>query len=156
MLVINTFLGDTCLCNNFEQWETARDKRLNRKYKSTFKWINLRRFKHKPVWNCLHERFTPGLHCARVGSTPVQPSNRRLWNRRIDACINIDSTVSQALIRLLYNCWLDGCTSVESTIVQVSNRRSQLSNRWLFWLFWKKSIKIFRCPFSATEGTNGY
>ena len=80
----------------------------------------------------------------------VQGSNRHLCNRRIDACTNIDSTVSQASIRLLYKCWLDGCTSVELTIVQVSNRRSQLSNRWLYWLFWKKSIKIFRCPFSAT------
>ena len=121
MLVINTFLGDTCLCNNFGQWETARDKRLNRKYKSTFKWINLRRFKHKPVWNCLHERFTSGLHCTRVGSTPVQPSNRRLHKHRLDGFTSVDSTVVQLLIRRLYKRRINDCTSVESTVTIVES-----------------------------------
>ena len=105
LLEIWTFLADACLCNNFEQCETAVDKRLNRKYKNTFKWINLRRFKHKPVSNCsegrkiffcLHERFTSRLYSTSAESTLVKPSN---W--------------------LLYKRWFDGCTSAESTVILI-------------------------------------
>ena len=129
-------MADACLCNDFEQWKTAVDKRLNGKYKNTLKWINLCQFKHKLVWNCseglkiffcLHKRFTSVVHCTSVESTLVQPKNRRLWNRRINGCTKVDSTVVQTSIRRFPKRRMDGYID-----------------------YFKRIIKIFICPFGAT------
>ena len=120
------FLVDACLCNNFEQWETLGDKRLKRKYKSTFKWINLcsKWFKHKPVWNCiegpkvffcLHKHFFGGIF---LTLTLVKLLNWCFYNFQINACTSIDSTVLQALIQWLHKYRFDSCTSIDSTVLQ--------------------------------------
>ena len=86
--------------------------------------------------------------CTSVESTVVQASIRRLHKRRFDDCTNVDSTIAQASI--------DGCIRVKSTIVQTSNRRldkRQIDNCTSIdgsIDYFKKSVKICRCPFSAT------
>ena len=90
-----SWLMHACLFSNLEQWETAVNIILNGKNKSTFKWINLRQFKHKPVWNsskslkiffCLHKRVTLGVYCTNADSTVshATTSNQQLYKRQID------------------------------------------------------------------------
>ena len=83
-------------------------------------------------------------------------SNQMLHNRRFDdSHASIKSTVAQASYQRLCERWIDDCTIVKSTVGQGPNQRLykrtlvQQSNRRLYWLFLKKRIKIFRCPFSA-------
>ena len=86
--------------------------------------------------------------CTSVESTVVQASIRRSHKRRFDDCTNVDSTIAEASI--------DGCIRVESTIVPTSNRR--LDKRQIDDCtsiggsidYFKKCVKICRCPFSAT------
>ena len=61
----------------------------------------------------------------------------------------IKSTAAQALARRFHKRQFDGCTSVDSTIVK---RRIDGYNCRIdgYIDYFKKSIRIFRCPFSAT------
>ena len=117
------FLVDACLCNNFEQWETLGDKRLKRKYKSTFKWINLcsKWFKHKLVWNCIEgPKIFFCLHKHFLG---VYSSHWRLWNCWIDVSTTFKSMLVQASIPQFYKHWFNGCTSIDLTVVQALIRQ---------------------------------
>ena len=80
-----------------------------------------------------------------------------LYMRQINTYTNVNSTIAKALIRRLHKCRFDGCASVQSTIVQASNRRSYKRRIDGYNLqidgyidYFKKTIKIFRCPFNAT------
>ena len=103
----------------------------------------------------LHKRQIDDCTSAKLAV--VQASIRRLHNRQFDGCTSVDSTIVLTSIGRLQKCWLDECTSVDSMVAQSSNQR--LHNRRIngykrridgYIDYFKKSIKIFRCPFSAT------
>ena len=102
---------------------------------------------------------------SRIKWTVAQPLNQRLCKRQIDDCTSVESTFVQASNRRLYKRWIDGCISVDSTVAQTLIQRLQALNRRLYKRqnqrldqrriegyidYFKKSIKIFRCSFSAT------
>ena len=76
-------------------------------------------------------------------STVAQASIRQLHKRRFDGCASDELTVAQTSNRWLHKGQFDDCTS-EAGISVVSA---------VILVILKKSIKIFRCPFSATVTT---
>ena len=71
---------------------------------------------------------------------------------------NVKTTVMKALIRRLHERRLNHCTNIDLTVGQASN--CWLYTRWMncynrriesYIDYFLKSIKIFRCPFSATN-----
>ena len=95
--------------------------------------------------------------CTSVDSTVVRAPIRRLHKRRIDVCTRVQLAILQASIWQFRKRRFDGCTSVVLTVVQaldqqLNKRRIDGYNRRIdsYNNYFKKGIKIFRCPFTAT------